>query len=52
VALGVVGVAAAVVLVIDPLSLVAVIGFFALIAFHLATGWKLYRLSRAASLTA
>ena len=51
VVLGVVGVAAAVVMVIDPLSLVAVIGFFALIAFHLATGWKLYRMSRASSLT-
>ena len=45
------GVAAALVMVIDPGSLVAVIGFFALIPFHLATGWKLNRLSRSSSLT-
>lgn len=47
VALGVIGVGAATVLLIDPLSLIAVVGFFALIAFHLVLGWKVYRLSRA-----
>jgi hypothetical protein len=44
--LGLVGVAAAVVLLIDPLSPVAVIGFFALIAFNAIVGWRLYSLSR------
>ncbi len=56
VALGVVGAAVAVVLLIDPLSPIAAVGFFALIAFHLAVGWRLYGLSRSpageASLTA
>jgi hypothetical protein len=47
-ALGGIGVVAAVVLLVDPLSPVAAIGFFALIAFNLAVGWKLYSLSRAA----
>jgi hypothetical protein len=47
-ALGAIGVVAAVVLLIDPLSPVAAIGFFALIAFNLAVGRKLYSLSRAA----
>lgn len=46
--LGVIGVMAASVLLVDPLSLIAVIGFFALIAFHLVLGWKVYRLSSAA----
>jgi uncharacterized membrane protein HdeD (DUF308 family) len=44
--LGLVGVAAAVVLLVDPLSPVAVIGFFALIAFNAVVGWRLYTLSR------
>ena len=44
--LGLVGVAAAVVLLVDPLSPVAVIGFFALIAFNAVVGWRLYSLSR------
>jgi hypothetical protein len=45
-AFGVVGVGTAVALLIDPLSFIAVAGFFALIAFHLVIGWKMYRLSR------
>jgi hypothetical protein len=43
---GVAGGVAAVVLLIDPLSPIAVIGFFALILFHLVLGWKVYRLSK------
>lgn len=46
VALGVAGVVAASVLLVDPRSLVAVVGVFALIVFHLVLGWKVYRLSR------
>jgi hypothetical protein len=46
VALGLVGVAAAVVLLIDPLSPIAVVGYLALIAFHVAVGRRLYALSR------
>ena len=46
VALGLIGAAAAVVLLVDPLSPIAVVGFFALIAFHVAVGWKLYAQSR------
>ena len=46
VVLGLVGVAVAVVLLIDPLSPIAAVGFFALIAFNVAVGWKLYGLSR------
>jgi hypothetical protein len=45
IALGVIGLAVAVVLLVDPLSPIAAIGFFALIAFHVATGWRLYALS-------
>ena len=45
VALGVVGLAAATVMLIDPLSPVAALGIFALIGFHLVAGWKTYRLS-------
>ena len=47
VALGVIGAGAAVALLVDPQSFVAVVGFFALIAFHLVVGRKLNRLSRA-----
>lgn len=46
VALGVVGVGTAVALLIEPLSLIAVAGFFALIVFHLVLGWKVHGLSR------
>ena len=45
VALGVVGLAAATVMLVDPLSAVAALGVFALIVFHLVAGWKTYRLS-------
>jgi hypothetical protein len=48
VALGVVGLAAATVMLLDPLSAIAAIGVFALIGFHLVAGWKTYRLSAAA----
>lgn len=47
VVLGVAGVVAAAVLLVDPRSLVAVVGVFALIVFHLVLGWKVYRLSSA-----
>jgi magnesium-transporting ATPase (P-type) len=45
--LGVAGVVAAGVLLVDPLSPIAVVGMFALIIFHLVLGWKVYSLSRA-----
>jgi hypothetical protein len=48
--LGAIGVVAATVVLIDPLSPIAAIGFFALIAFHLVTGWKVYSLSRTESI--
>jgi hypothetical protein len=47
VGLGVVGLGAAVALLVDPLSFIAVVGAFAIIGFHLAVGWKVYRMSRA-----
>src|SRR5215217_4184141 len=47
VALGVVGVVAASVLLVDPLSPSAFVGVLALIVFHLVVGWKVYNLSRA-----
>lgn len=46
VALGVVGVLAATVLLVDPLSPSAFVGVLALIVFHLVLGWKVYSLSR------
>jgi hypothetical protein len=45
--LGLSGVAAAIVLMIDPTSAIAVVGIFALIVFHLVLGWKVFTLSRA-----
>ena len=48
VALGVVGLAAATVMLVDPLSPVAALGIFALIGFHLIAGWKTYRHSTTA----
>jgi hypothetical protein len=45
--LGVVGVVAASVLLVDPLSASAFVGVLALIVFHLVLGWRLYNLSRA-----
>jgi hypothetical protein len=47
VVLGVVGVVAASVLLVDPHSPSAFAGVLALIAFHLILGWKLYSISRA-----
>jgi hypothetical protein len=47
VVLGVAGVVAASVLLVDPHSPIAVVGIFALIIFHLVIGWKVYSLSRA-----
>src|SRR5215216_609057 len=47
VVVGVVGVVAASVLLVDPLSPSAFIGVLALIVFHLVVGWKVYSLSRA-----
>ena len=47
VVLGVAGVVAASVLLVDPLSPSAFIGILALIVFHLVLGWKVYSLSRA-----
>jgi hypothetical protein len=44
--MGAIGLIAAVVLLVDPLSPVAVIEFFVLIAFNAAVGWRLYSLSR------
>ena len=45
VVLGVVGLVAAIVMLVDPLSAAAALGVFALIGFHLVAGWKTYRLS-------
>jgi hypothetical protein len=44
--IGAIGLVAAAVLLLDPLSPVAVIGFFALVAFNGIAGWRLYSLSR------
>jgi hypothetical protein len=48
VVLGIVGLVAGAVVLVDPLSLIAALGIFALIVFHLILGWKVYSLSRAA----
>ena len=45
VALGVIGIGSAIALLIDPLSPIAVVGFLALIVFHVVLGWRVYRLS-------
>jgi len=47
--LGTAGLAAGIVVLIDPKSLVAALGVFALIGFHLILGWKVYRLSKLVS---
>jgi hypothetical protein len=44
--LGGAALAAGIVVLIDPASLVAALGVFALIGFHLIVGWKTYRLSK------
>lgn len=49
VALGLTGIGAASAFVLDPRSPVVVVVFLALIVFHLALGWKLYRLSNASA---
>ena len=46
VVLGIVGLVAGVVVLIDPQSLFAALGIFALIVVHLILGWRLYRLSK------
>jgi hypothetical protein len=46
VALGVIGVVAASVLLVDPHSPSAFVGVLSLIVFHLVLGWRLYSLSR------
>lgn len=51
VGLGVVGLAAASALLVDPLSPIAPVGVFALIVFNLVLGWKVYSLSRAPRLS-
>lgn len=43
--IGIAGAIAAVVLVIDPRSLIAVVGIFGSIIFHFVIGWKVYRLA-------
>ena len=47
--LGAAGLAAGIVVLIDPTSMVAALGIFALIGFHLIFGWKVYRLSTVVS---
>jgi vacuolar-type H+-ATPase subunit I/STV1 len=48
VALGVVGLAAATAMLVDPRSGAAALGVIALIGFYLVAGWKTYRLSTTA----
>jgi hypothetical protein len=47
VGIGIVGVVAGIVLLIDPGSSIAIVSVLSLIVFHIAVGWKVYRLSRA-----
>lgn len=47
VVIGILGVVAGIVLLIDPGSSIAVVIVLSLIVFHLVLGWKVYRLSRA-----
>jgi hypothetical protein len=47
VGIGVIATIAAIILLIDPLSFIAVVGILVLIVFHLVAGSRLYRLSRA-----
>jgi hypothetical protein len=44
--LGVVGLVAAALNMVDPSSMIAVLSYFAIIIFHLVLGWKVYSLSR------
>jgi hypothetical protein len=43
VALGLIGLAAAVIMLVDPASMFSVVGVFALLAFHFLAGWKTSR---------
>ena len=52
IALGIVGLAVAAILLADPQSPVAAVGFFALIAFNLVAGWRLLSLARVADAAA
>jgi hypothetical protein len=45
VVIGILGVVAGIVLLIDPGSSVAIVSVLSLIVFHIAVGWKVYRLS-------
>jgi hypothetical protein len=45
VVLGILGLSAATVMLVDPLLPAAALGVFALIGFHLVARWKTYRLS-------
>ena len=47
VVIGIVGVVAGIVLLVDPGSSIAVVIGLSLIVVHIAGGWKVYRLSRA-----
>jgi hypothetical protein len=47
--LGAATLATGIVVLIDPKSPVAALGFFALIGFHFILGWKVYRLSNVVS---
>ena len=47
VVIGILGVVAGIVLLIDPGSSITVVSVLLLIVFHIAVGWKVYRLSRA-----
>jgi hypothetical protein len=44
--IGVLGIAAGVVLLIDPGSPIAIVSVLSLIVFHIALGWKVYSLSK------
>lgn len=51
VVIGVLGIAAGIVLLIDPGSVIAVINVLSLILFHFVLGWKVYRLSKTPEVT-
>ncbi len=46
VVIGVLGIGAGVILLIDPESSIAVVNVFSLILFHLILGWKVYNMSK------
>lgn len=47
VVLGVVGLVAAVLQMVDPSSMIGALSYFAIVIFHFVLGWKVYSLSRA-----